>query len=363
MQTSNYGYLSRLDHLRFFAAILVVYLHFRGSISKIPYDTHTIKGFVYQWVNSGATGVSLFLVLSGFIFCVITNAGKKKIEYKQFLLNRVLRIFPLMIFVFFLALTVHGGIAGIEDIFRLLFIQFNTGLSGNAWLGHDPIIIPMWTLSVEFQFYMLFPFIALFIGRYGIKYAIGVILLMLSINIMLVGTYGVHVYDELYKSIVGRLGQFLIGIVTGYIYLKRINAKQSILSSASLFLASLVLMSFYVISEKSSFVIYNLSLTIEAILWALVAYTYLTMNIKINNHVDKYLSYLGSLSFSIYLIHLPVGRWITKMLSEYHSIQDPILFTTIFIVPAVLIASSVTFALIERPFINLRKGYTNNAAS
>lgn len=357
MQTKNYGYLSRLDHLRFIASILVVFLHFRGDLSKTPADPSTITGFIYRWINSGATGVSLFLVLSGFIFCVISNAGKKHIDYKQFITNRVLRIFPLVIFVFFIAITVHGPVVGIGDILRLIFLQFNTGFSASQWMNKEPILVPMWTLAVEFQFYLIFPFIALFIGRYGIKYAFNMLVMMIIIKFIVINSYGVNTYHELYKSLVGRLDQFLLGIITGYIYLSNKDKHRKTIPSIIIFIISIIAISWYTVSLKSAYFIFNFSLTMEALLWSFFTYSYIMLPIKLPYVLDKSLSYLGALSFSMYLMHIPVGRFIQKTIGYLFVGINPVLVTLFIILPTVVVVSVMTFTLIEKPFINLRKGY------
>ncbi|HGH4619472.1 acyltransferase [Enterobacter cloacae] len=360
MQTKNYGYLSRLDHLRFIASALVIFLHFRGDISKAPADPSTITGFIYRWINSGATGVSLFLVLSGFIFCVICNAGKKHIEYKQFITNRVLRIFPLVIFVFSIAVTIHGPVVGIGDILRLLLLQFNTGFSASEWMGKEPILVPMWTLAVEFQFYLLFPFIALFIGRYGMKYAFNMLAMMIIIKFIIINSYGDATYHELYKSLVGRLDQFIIGVITGCIYISNKDKRQKTATSVIMFIISLTAISWYTVSHKSAFVIFNFSLTIEAMLWAFMAYSYIMLPVNIPSALDKLLSYLGALSFSMYLMHIPVGRFIQKTIGYLFTGINPAVVTALVILPAIVLVSIMTFTLIEKPFINLRRGYVDN---
>lgn len=360
MQTRNYGYLSRLDHLRFIASALVVFLHFRGDISKEPSDPSTITGFIYRWINSGATGVSLFLVLSGFIFCVISDAGKKHIEYKQFITNRVLRIFPLVIFVFFIAVTIHGPVVSIGDILRLILLQFNTGFSASEWMGKEPILVPMWTLAVEFQFYLIFPFIALFIGRYGIKYAFNMLAMMIIIKFMVINSYGDSTYHELYKSLVGRLDQFFIGIISGYIYLANKDKQLSFVPAMVMFIVSVFAISWYTVSQKSSFVIFNFSLTIEAILWSFLTYSYIILPIKLPRIIDKSFSYLGALSFSIYLMHIPVGRFIQKTIGYLFVGVNPAVATALIILPAIVVVSVMTFTLIEKPFINLRKNYVES---
>ena len=85
MKSLNFQYLSRLDHLRFFASILVVFHHFRGYIAdSIPNEfpsTSFISWFTQLWMLKGASGVSLFLVLSAFLFTLITHAGERRIIY------------------------------------------------------------------------------------------------------------------------------------------------------------------------------------------------------------------------------------------------------------------------------------------
>ena len=95
MKSLNSSYFSRIDHLRFFAATLVIFHHFSGNIAVSP-DAGLITNFFITWLQKGSTGVSLFLFLTGFLFCIISDIGNKKINYKGFIYNRILRIFPLL---------------------------------------------------------------------------------------------------------------------------------------------------------------------------------------------------------------------------------------------------------------------------
>lgn len=53
-------------------------------------------------VRKWGSGVSFFLVLTGFLFCQISKGGEKNIKYWGFVYNRILRIFPLTIFLVFI---------------------------------------------------------------------------------------------------------------------------------------------------------------------------------------------------------------------------------------------------------------------
>lgn len=100
MQTTQHAYLSRLDHLRFFAAALVVLFHyFHTQIGDLRSGNPLIS-----LVDEGHTGIALFMVISGFIFTLI--AGNRHIRYAGFLKNRILRIYPLFVFAVFLQLFI-----------------------------------------------------------------------------------------------------------------------------------------------------------------------------------------------------------------------------------------------------------------
>ncbi|WP_423805513.1 acyltransferase family protein [Pelistega ratti] len=91
--------------------------------------TNALNYFATTWLVNGSTGVSLFLFLTGFLFCIISGYGGKKIQYKGFIYNRILRIFPLMILMVFIVITINRVNSTPMDIFRILTLQLNTGHS------------------------------------------------------------------------------------------------------------------------------------------------------------------------------------------------------------------------------------------
>jgi peptidoglycan/LPS O-acetylase OafA/YrhL len=69
-----------------------------------------------------------------------------------------------------------------------------------------------WTIIVEFQFYVIFPFLLSFVDKYGIKYLFGLILLAVSLRWG--GWYTQNTVQKLaYWTIFGRIDQFLMGMV------------------------------------------------------------------------------------------------------------------------------------------------------
>ncbi|MEW6394285.1 MAG: acyltransferase family protein [Pseudomonadota bacterium] len=100
MQSPNRTYNLEADELRGAAALLVFFYHSINSgissvmqTAKWPMSSNPFVSIIYE----GHTGVSLFMVLSGYILS--SGTFGREIQYFGFLKNRILRIFPLMIVV------------------------------------------------------------------------------------------------------------------------------------------------------------------------------------------------------------------------------------------------------------------------
>ncbi|HBE5703522.1 TPA: acyltransferase, partial [Escherichia coli] len=106
---------------------------------------------------SGDTGVSLFLVLSGFLFTVISNCGNKHIDYKTFIFNRIVRIFPLFVLVWITSMSLARGTATFTDALSILFFSNLQTSPLLTYFGQT------WTIAVELQFYLIFPLLVLFL--------------------------------------------------------------------------------------------------------------------------------------------------------------------------------------------------------
>ena len=150
------GVILPIQYLRGIAALMVVWHH---SSSQIPALNRFFPG------SSGAHGVDLFFVISGFIMAVTTTgAGLTPL---QFLRRRVVRVVPLY---WILTLAMVGLALVAPSLFRtlkvtadtlvqsLLFIpHFSTSFTDKAW----PLLVPGWTLNYEMYFYVILAVILL----------------------------------------------------------------------------------------------------------------------------------------------------------------------------------------------------------
>lgn len=162
--------ISSLDGLRALSILIVIAQHFSSAHQFGPHD--------YLWrFQLGDLGVRIFFVISGFLITTLLmeeNTRHGKIDLYRFYARRFLRIFPA--YYFFLAIIFIFTISSVipnqlGDLLSPLF-YFSNYFETSRVLAHT------WSLSVEQQFYLIWPFIIVLIGfRYGLCIAIAFALL------------------------------------------------------------------------------------------------------------------------------------------------------------------------------------------
>lgn len=357
MISKNTAYLSRLDHLRFFAALLVAAYHFHGGPALMA-SLNPLTVFVKE----GETGVTLFMVLSGFILTTI--AYGKNIDYKGFIFNRFIRIYPLYLVMVFIAAYASNRTVDFLQLIQLISPFGNVGnFMGSIKFPH------LWTIAVEFQFYLIFPFIVSFLSRYGLRYVAGLILLAIGIRAMMY-LMDKTVIDAAYSTLLGRLDQFCIGMVAAVSF----RLKKKLLSSPAALLLSLAVVYLWFVTfsawtkggyygtDSPYSAAWIISPTIEAIVWAVLSISYLQQNWKMPNQADKILSYLGGISFSMYAWHFPIVQLFGRIPPEYIGISWYWKFLLL-VAPTIIAVSSLSYFLIEKPFFHYRTSYIKKEVS
>jgi peptidoglycan/LPS O-acetylase OafA/YrhL len=180
--------ISELDGVRALAVGLVFFNHF-APIKSAPWlDLIHRVGWV---------GVDVFFVLSGFLVTTILLKARENPEgyFRNFYARRSLRIFPL----YYLLLT--GTVVVMSIAKHGLELQRMMTTWGNplwyyAYLGNvvtavtnvspPGYFVPMWSLHVEEQFYLLLPPLVLYLGREHLKRVmIAAVLLAPAIRLLL----------------------------------------------------------------------------------------------------------------------------------------------------------------------------------
>jgi len=162
--------IPQLDGLRGIAVLLVVLYHFVPSLGLAGIGFQ--RSFHFGWC-----GVDLFFVLSGFLIGgILLDAKESPSYFRTFYFRRFYRIFPLYyIWIFLYAVLAAGAFSHLPASIAIawpgarpvivygLFLQnvVHKDLSGiaAAWLG------PLWSLSVEEQFYLIMPLAVRFLPK------------------------------------------------------------------------------------------------------------------------------------------------------------------------------------------------------
>ena len=150
-------YFPELDILRFCAFLMVFLCHtITPTLESGPY------GHFFMIVKAvGALGVPVFFFLSAYLITELLLIEKGKtghINIRNFYVRRILRIWPL----YFLFLGTAYTIGRLLSSYHLpaAAIPYYLLLGGNWWKGASGYAGPLWTISVEEQFYLIWPTLA-----------------------------------------------------------------------------------------------------------------------------------------------------------------------------------------------------------
>ena len=339
-----------LDGLRAISILLVLCGHLVGT-----------QGFynnLAAWDRIGDIanlGVRVFFVISGYLITLLLLREVQKtgtISIKQFYYRRTLRIFPASYsFVVFLTiaslfgwLTLHPG-----DLWHAYTYTMNYFPDRSWWVGH------LWSLSVEEQFYLLWPATLLFLGtRKGLKAAVAVVLL---VPIIRIGTF--YLWPSQITSIGNSFQTVADAIATGCVLAgykdSLLNRKwfQRIMDSRWFFLIPLAI---FVINARGGARLRWALL--ETLINVMIALCVCRATIRTQDLAGRVLNwpplaFVGVLSYSLYLWQQPfIDRSSTLWIARFP--QNLIL---------AFCAALLCHYAIEKPFLKLREAGRSIPAS
>jgi peptidoglycan/LPS O-acetylase OafA/YrhL len=316
---SNYFY--SINFLRGLAALAVCWRHLCvGNIHYLsPDNTFNIAG-QYGWV-----GVQIFFIISGFVIPYSMYYSKYSWNnFGQFFLKRCIRIEPpyiiamlLVIIITFLS-TLFPMHRGPEFTFNWMGFLLHFGYL-NAFFNYDWLNPVFWTLSIEFQFYLIVALIFPFIinpNKY-IRY----------FSLIFLGSISFIISDEKYFFYHSSL--FIIGIIIFYYKISFLEIKDLLIP-----IVILLLCVFFQMGREHFF----------ASLFTICILTFLNINWSISN-------FLGKISFSLYLIHIPIGLRVVNLSESYITNEAGRVFIVILAILISIAFATVFFYVVEQPFL------------
>jgi len=313
-----------IDCLRGIAAISICYYHFTwGNGHYLPANS-----IVKKIGGDGYLGVEIFFIISGFILPLsLHNSNYSLKNYFTFILKRLTRI-DIPYFVTIILCILFAYIRTLSPSYKvpafstdyiriILHIGYLPSIFHKAWLNPA-----FWTLALEFQFYLL---IALFFPLLIHKK----IYLYIFIALSLVASYFSQTDDFLFKY----LPFFCLGITIFKYYRSLMCFREFLASIVCLFTFILLRFDYhYLFASAIPLVIFYED--------------------DINN---KLLLFLGKISYSIYLLHIPIGMRIINLsdslISNYH-LKELIVFINLLFIIGI---SFLFYKFVEKPAVILSK--------
>ncbi|HDW3810963.1 TPA: acyltransferase [Klebsiella pneumoniae] len=313
--------LESLQALRGVAALLVLLFHYRFYLRGDDESGTTIWDALFGW---GIIGVDIFFIISGFIMVYTTQHYMQGCSSaKRFLLNRAIRIIPLYYFGLLVAFLFGGAMSTFhypEKVQNLLsaltFTVYKTSVTPH-YIDDGGMYNIRWTLNYEIYFYLAFALCLMMKHRILALICWGG--LMTCVIPALAGfqpTLSAQGYDFQTPTIAfitnPLLLEFLIGVFAGYIYLqlkRRIVLVRLPLISSTVAIGLLCYIVFGVYSGR----IRALNLESTIVLGLLVLFLTLGEQV-LQAYIPRVLKYVGNISFSLYLLHNPIGIAVMKQM-------------------------------------------------
>jgi len=371
LRSSNRAYLYPVDQLRAAAAILVVLYHSTQLISSQAlygrsfsssdwlYSQNPLKTIVFE----GHTGVALFMVLSGFIFTVGTLG--KDVSYASFLRNRLLRIYPLYLLMLLVGATTLASRFDLGDFLRALFPLASFGPLTYA----APWGAMFWAVAVEVQFYLVFPLLLKLLNRGGPVVLMRIIAVAAMFRLL---AWMVNPKVDLnaltYFSLVGRIDQFLFGMLAAVVFVHYRNVLKLPLLATSTVAAVAMLWVFnqlHGFAQPAGWRV--LWVDVEGLVWASFIASYVSVLEQRRGLLARGIAAIGERSYSVYLLHFIIVTWVAFRAHIFIPVGNPVTGAVVtgalVVVPIATLAGFVSFAGIERPFLTLRGRYLKGAGS
>ena len=363
MRSPNISYLPAVDHLRGVAALWIVAYHGQQLVGSML--AHGRLFVAADWIRStnplaallyeGHTAVALFMTLSGFIFTY--GAYGHAIDYRAFVTNRLLRIYPLFMVVLLAGFAIYPARFDAGRFVSTVLLMANVS---NVDIG--PLSGMFWAVSVEFQFYLLFPALLAFLSPRPWRHALQIVALALALRLLGV-LLGGSPRDLSYFHLLGRIDQFVAGML-GAIWLRR-RQGVPVPSATSVAAAAAVVALLYGFHQFGGWpvdapwkIVWPL---VEGLAWAACLATYVGAVDPWPRVASRALAAIGQISYSVYLFHFAIVLIVAErgfVLTPFgRPGPDALVTTWAIIVPCTMLLATLSFHTVERPFLALRRKY------
>jgi len=359
-------HLAYLDALRGVAILGVILFH-AGRLGALP----SLKDLdpLFEPVNSalqavsglGYLGVHLFLVVSGFSLAYgPLRRGCGKLNLGDFGRRRARRILP----AYFVSLALWSFVALMQGS-RLARPSVWWDIPAHALLVHNlfPATVltingSFWSLGLEWQWYFCFPILLCLARRFGFR-PILIATLVLGVAWQRMAWFffpdaQFQVGNAFYWALPGRLFEFACGMAAAAVV---VSGGQRAAYRAAIAVATLLpLLAVETLVESRTFGVWNDHMWGAVFGLGLIALSGVTPVWFTGRLLGRALSYAGTISYSLYLVHEPILRMV--LVPALIKLPPGIVFSAfwVLIFPLLVLCGLAFYRLFEAPWLKQRGG-------
>ncbi|HZP61174.1 MAG TPA: acyltransferase [Opitutaceae bacterium] len=366
-------YRPELDVLRLVAFLLVFCTH-RLDLAPIDRVAHP---WLYSLSLIGVFGVPVFFLLSAFLITELLMRERERlgtIHWRAFYARRILRIWPLYFGAFF-GLVALGqfiprvGAATPGSWLAFTFFSGNWYICKYGWLRAYPTN-PLWSISIEEQFYITIPFVALYLQRRGLMaVCAGLIAMAYGTIWFYTQQHPLHGYSLWTNSLV-QFQFFAGGMLLSLVFRGRLPPVRPVFRLGAGAAAAgcwlIAFLRFGVEADRP----HPASVAGFLFGWSLALAGTVLLFLSLFGMPSRWLPrtaiYLGRISYGLYVFHalvlflvFRVGKdWTTSLSAALHLSAWRDAVGTVMALAVTILLASLSYRFFEKPFLRLKKRFT-----
>ena len=339
-------YRPEIDGLRAIAVVAVILYH--AQITLLD----------YQPFKGGFIGVDIFFVISGYL---ITSIILKELittgsfSFQYFYERRVRRILPALLFVMLMSLPLawmHLMPVSFVDFSKS--ILYSLGFSSNFYFHYSgqeygaanglfKPFLHTWSLSVEEQFYIIFPLVLFFLFKYFKTFLIYILILIFLLSLGFADWYSKNYQSTSFYFLHTRTWELLAGSILAYSEIKLGHRSKNqtlnlILPSVGLIMIILNIIFFNLDFNHPSIFTLPAVAGVCIIIWFSHKDDFVTRILA-----SKLFVGIGLISYSLYLWHYPIFAFARRTEFIHGDLYKKLLIGII-----TIILSIVSYYFVER---------------
>jgi len=345
---AQYGYIPGLNGIRAISVLIVVLAHM-GLSHIIP----------------GGFGVTVFFFISGFLITrllIAENALKGHIKLKQFYTRRFIRLYPALLFMVFgttaFYMLIGWGGPKPAELFSAVFYGTNFYQVGARMDGALPFMpwTHLWSLAVEEHFYLIFPAFLVLMGTQWsriLKGLMAVLVAALLWRIFIFSQTSLPVADYSYMMTDARIDSLVWGCVLSImLHVHGTTQRLSwLMGYVPVIVSGLAIVASFLIRDEGFRYTARFSLQGAAMFILFLNLFYSDrFHWAISILEWKPLAWFGTISYALYLWHVPIIDVFTRFYGESVYAYVAALIVSLYL-------AAFSYDMVEKRFLKLRKAF------